>query len=107
VVLNLLTNAYEAMPEGGAVGVDARLAGDAVEITVTDTGVGMDAATQARVFEPFFSLKTKGTGLGLAVSKRIVEAHDGTLRVSSRPGEGTTFVLRLPLAAVAAEAGTR
>ena len=107
VVLNLLTNAYEAMPEGGTVTVGAHVGTDAVDISVADTGVGMDSATQARVFEPFFSLKTKGTGLGLAVSKRIVEAHAGTLTVDSRPGQGTTVIISLPLASVAAEAGAR
>lgn len=105
VVLNLLTNAYEAMPTGGTVRLAARGVrggveagpGDAVEITVSDTGAGMDEQTRERVFEPFFSQKTKGTGLGLAVSKRIVEQHGGTLTLDSQPGQGCTAVLRLPL----------
>jgi signal transduction histidine kinase len=107
VVLNLLTNAYEAMPTGGTVRLAARaVAGDgegagpvgagAVEITVSDTGTGMDEQTRERVFEPFFSQKTKGTGLGLAVSKRIVEQHGGTLSLASQPGRGCTAVVRLP-----------
>src|SRR6266542_1740196 len=97
VVLNLLTNAYEAMPKGGTVQIGARVVGDAVEVTVSDTGVGMDEQTVAQVFEPFFSLKVKGTGLGLVVSKRIVEAHAGTLRIESQPGQGSTVVMTLPL----------
>jgi signal transduction histidine kinase len=97
VVLNLLTNAYEAMPKGGTVQIGARVVGDAVEVTVSDTGVGMDEQTVAQVFEPFFSLKVKGTGLGLVVSKRIVEAHAGTLRIESQPGQGSTAVMTLPL----------
>lgn len=97
VILNLLTNAYEAMPDGGTVRIDARVVGDAVEVTVSDTGVGMDEQTAAQVFEPFFSMKIKGTGLGLAVSKRIVEAHAGTLRITSQPGQGATAVMTLPL----------
>jgi signal transduction histidine kinase len=97
VVLNLLTNAYEAMPKGGTVRIGAQVVGDAVEVTVSDTGVGMDEQTVAQVFEPFFSLKVKGTGLGLVVSKRIVEAHAGTLRIESQPGDGSTAVMTLPL----------
>ena len=97
VVLNLLTNAYEAMPKGGTVRIGARVVGDAVEVTVSDTGVGMDEQTVAQVFEPFFSMKVKGTGLGLVVSKRIVEAHAGTLRIVSQPGQGATAVMTLPL----------
>jgi signal transduction histidine kinase len=97
VVLNLLTNAYEAMPDGGTVRLDARVEADAMQITVSDTGVGMDEQTLAQVFEPFFSSKIKGTGLGLAVSKRIVGKHDGTLTMQSRPGLGCTAVLTLPL----------
>lgn len=107
VVLNLLTNAYEAMPTGGTVRLAAREAAGAgagadaaVEITVSDTGAGMDEQTRAQVFEPFFSQKTKGTGLGLAVSKRIVDQHGGTLTLISQPGQGCTAVVRLPLTPV-------
>jgi signal transduction histidine kinase len=108
-VLNLLTNAYEAMPTGGTVRIKVGVAADpppgldgAVEIAVTDTGAGLDEQTRARVFEPFFSQKTKGTGLGLAVSKRIVDQHGGTLELVSQPGAGCTAVLRLPPAPVGA-----
>lgn len=102
VVLNLLTNAYEAMPNGGRVQIAARTSGDKVEIVMADSGVGMDDDTLSHIFEPFFSKKTKGTGLGLAVCKRIVEAHDGTLALTSPNGEGCTAVLALPLASVGA-----
>ena len=105
VILNLLTNAYEAMPNGGEVGLGARIVDDTVEIVVSDTGIGMDAQTRAQVFEPFFSMKIKGTGLGLAVSKRIVEAHAGTLRIISDEGQGCTAVITLPL--THAEVGAR
>jgi signal transduction histidine kinase len=105
VILNLLTNAYEAMPNGGEVGVGARIVDDAVEVVVSDTGIGMDPQTRAQVFEPFFSMKIKGTGLGLAVSKRIVEAHAGTLKMISEEGQGCTAVVTLPL--TPAEFGAR
>ena len=97
VILNLLTNAYEAMPDGGIVRLGARIVDDAVEIAVSDTGVGMDEQTRAQIFEPFFSKKIKGTGLGLAVSKRIANSHGGSLSISSREGEGSTATLSLPL----------
>jgi signal transduction histidine kinase len=103
VILNLLTNAYEAMPDGGTVRISAHVIDNAVTIAVADSGVGMDDETRARVFEPFFSSKVKGTGLGLAVSKRIVEKHLGNLTMTSQPGHGCTAVLTLPL--TPAEAG--
>lgn len=101
VILNLLTNAYEAMPDGGLVTIGGKKVGDVVEIFVTDTGTGMDEETRAHVFEPFFSKKIKGTGLGLAVSKRIAEAHGGTLSITSEEGRGTSAVFALPLAPTA------
>jgi signal transduction histidine kinase len=103
VILNLLTNAYEAMATGGTVRIGARVVDHAIEIAVVDSGVGMDDETRAQVFEPFFSSKVKGTGLGLAVSKRIVEKHFGSLTMASQPGQGCTAVLTLPL--TPAEAG--
>jgi signal transduction histidine kinase len=70
-----------------------------VRIEVQDSGMGMDEDTQARIFEAFFSTKTqKGTGLGLWVSHSIVQGHGGTMKVRSRPGEGTTFIITLPVA---------
>jgi signal transduction histidine kinase len=100
VILNLLTNAYEAMPNGGTARLSARQTGDKLEIVVADSGTGIDDETLSRVFEPFFSKKTKGTGLGLAVSRRIVEAHDGALTIESTPGRGCTATISLPLASV-------
>jgi signal transduction histidine kinase len=70
--------------------------GEGVEIRVSDTGPGMSEEVRSRLFIPFFTTKEKGTGLGLAICQRIVKAHGGTLRVESRPGEGTAFVIRLP-----------
>jgi signal transduction histidine kinase len=106
VVLNLLTNAYEAMDgSSGVLTIAARGRGDDLEIRVSDSGPGMDAETAAHVFEPFFTRKAKGIGLGLPVTKRIVEKHGGTIVAESTPGQGATFVLALPLAVVLDEVG--
>lgn len=99
VVLNLITNAYDAMPDGGVLTVDAHSDGNGrVVVAVTDDGQGMDGATQAHILEPFFTTKARGTGLGLAVSARIMTALEGSIDVTSKPGAGTTFRLALPAA---------
>lgn len=104
VLLNLFLNALEAMPGGGTLtvltrgGNDLDLPFDSVRIEVRDTGIGMDEETQARIFEAFFSTKQqRGTGLGLWVSHGIVQGHGGTLKVRSKPGQGTTFIIALPV----------
>jgi two-component system, NtrC family, sensor kinase len=104
VLLNVLTNAYEAMDGDGALTITARPHGHAVELSVADTGEGMDDETAEHVFDPFFTRKAKGIGLGLAVSKRIAEAHGGTLAADTEPGRGTTFTLTVPTADVREEA---
>lgn len=93
VLLNLITNGYDSMPDGGVLHVSVRSAGDSVQITVTDTGMDMDEETQASIFTPFFTTKARGIGLGLAVTKRVVEAHGGTISVQSTPSAGTSFTV--------------
>jgi signal transduction histidine kinase len=66
-------------------------------VSIADQGSGMDQATRERIFEPFFSTKKRGTGLGLAIVKQIIEQHDGEISVESKPGEGTKFIIDLPL----------
>jgi signal transduction histidine kinase len=111
VLLNLVINARQAMPQGGTlrvrVGHDST--GKFAEVSVNDTGVGIAPTDLRRIFEPFFTTKTGpdssgqgGTGLGLSVCRDIVEAHKGRIRAESRPGEGSTFTLRLPTALAAA-----
>ncbi len=98
VILNLLTNAREAMPEGGRLRVATRRNGGSIEVEVTDTGRGIPAEHLSKVFDPFFTTKEKGTGLGLAISYGIVRDHRGTLTVRSREGAGTTFLVVVPVA---------
>lgn len=123
VLLNLILNAAQAMPDGGNLTVTSHLThrygGEhtlitrsapssghrddrphsiMVEIQVIDTGVGICAENLKRIFLPFFTTKSKGTGLGLAISERIIESAQGSMDVRSRPGSGTTFILRIPCA---------
>jgi nitrogen fixation/metabolism regulation signal transduction histidine kinase len=95
-VVNVIENALYAMPGGGRLSLSAQLEDRHVLIRVSDSGVGMDADAQARVFEPYFSTKTTGTGLGLPIAKRNVDLHGGAVTVSSVPGEGTTVTFVLP-----------
>lgn len=98
VLLNLLSNAYEAMSDGGEVTITTAAADGTVRVSVGDTGMGMDEETRTQLFEPFFTRKTKGIGLGLSVVKRIVDAHHGRILVESEPDNGTTFTIELPAA---------
>jgi signal transduction histidine kinase len=84
------------MRQGGTLTVETRQAGRFVETLVRDTGPGIPAAVQARIFEPFVTTKSGGTGLGLAIVRRIIDDHGGTITVSARDGAGTCFVLSLP-----------
>ena len=98
VLLVLLSNAIEAMPSGGRARLVARAEpGDRVRLEVCDTGVGISPQQQARLFQLFATTKATGTGIGLAVAKKIVEAHGGTIAVESTPGAGTTFAVILPI----------
>lgn len=102
---NLLQNAVQAMPRGGEIRVCAAVEPPEpgteprwVRLDVGDTGPGFSEAMRSRIFQPFFTTKASGTGLGLAVVQRIVEDHQGTISVSSERGVGTTFTLRLLIA---------
>ena len=109
VLLNLLTNALDAVaPQTGAITLKARfeVLGQEVVIDVADNGRGIDPATRLRLFEPFFSTKgQKGTGLGLAVARKVIDEHDGTIKVDSQIGVGTTFTIRLPASPRTSEGG--
>ncbi|WP_242334525.1 MULTISPECIES: HAMP domain-containing sensor histidine kinase [Anaeromyxobacter] len=99
VFLNLLRNSREAMPSGGIVTVRTRRAGEAIEAEVADTGGGIPPGDLTRIFEAFYSTKERGTGLGLAFTRQVVEEHGGSIRCDSAVGRGTTFAVRLPAAA--------
>jgi two-component system sensor histidine kinase HydH len=87
------------MPGPGTITLDAAPEAGAVRLTVTDTGVGMDEEALGRVFEPYFSTKTTGTGLGLPIARRNIELNGGAIDVRSTKGVGTTVIVRLPMAA--------
>ena len=97
VILNLCLNSLDAMDEGGALKVSAMQEGATLHCIVEDSGEGMDTETQERIFEPYFTTKSHGTGLGLSVVHKIIEAHNGIIRVFSRKGQGTRFVIQLPV----------
>ena len=94
---NLIRNAQHAMPTGGDLILRTRRDGDHALLTVTDTGVGMDEAVAAQVFDAFFTTRPGGSGLGLPTTRKIVEAHGGSISLRSEPGQGTMFTVRLPL----------
>jgi signal transduction histidine kinase len=98
VLLNLIANGYDSMAAGGVLDVSVRSSGDSAQITVTDTGMGMAEETKANIFTPFYTTKSRGIGLGLAVTKRVVEAHGGTISVQSTPSVGTSFTVTVPAA---------
>ena len=98
ILLNLLLNAVDAMPEGGTITIQTQAREGEVQLIVRDTGRGMDAETRRRVFEPFFTTKMDvGTGLGLSTVYGTITSWGGEIEVESAPGEGTRFILRLPV----------
>ena len=99
VLLNLISNAYQAMPQGGALTISTRLEDSMVAIDVHDTGEGIAPDHLDTIFEPLFTTKPKGIGLGLAVCKNLIEANDGKITVQSEQGAGTTFTVCLPVGA--------
>jgi signal transduction histidine kinase len=105
VFLNILLNAIQAMPRGGTLEIEAQPSGAAaIEVTISDQGVGIPPENLERIFSPFFSTKERGTGLGLHVARQIVETQRGQISVTSHPGQGTSVTVRIPAEAAVAEA---
>jgi signal transduction histidine kinase len=102
VFLHLILNAIQAMPNGGALTLATRSYGNAFELQISDTGVGMSSQVIEKIFYPFFTTKERGTGLGLTMVHNAVQAHRGTIHLASTEGKGTTFILALPLGSTTA-----
>ena len=97
VLVNLLMNSLDAMPQGGRAQVVLTSAADGIELRVRDSGAGLSADILDRLFTPFASTKATGTGLGLSICRRIVEGHGGTIVGGNRDGGGAEFTIRLPV----------
>jgi PAS domain S-box-containing protein len=99
VFVNIATNAIQAMPEGGKLTIDAKKGDKFLEVAISDTGDGIPEDAIGKIFDPLFTTRAKGIGLGLAVCKSIIERHGGAIGVESKVGEGATFTVKLPLKA--------
>ena len=101
VLWNLFVNSLDAMPDGGQIKILVRKATlflrDAVEIVISDSGTGIPSHELDKIFEPFYTTKTEGTGLGLSMVQRIIDDHGGTVDVKSKEEKGTTFYIKLPV----------
>ena len=96
VIHNIVTNAIDAMPEGGTLSFITSISDNMVVLEIRDTGIGMNDSTCKRVFEPYFTTKEKGSGIGMTQSYKIIQAHDGNIDITSRQGRGTTCKIYLP-----------
>jgi len=98
VFRNIILNGIQAMHDGGKLTIESSLAEqDCVSIAITDTGSGITEDVLKKLFEPLFTTKAKGIGLGLAITKGIVEKHGGSIEIQSKVGKGTTFTIKLPV----------
>ena len=92
---NIINNAVQAMPDGGTLTISGAESDGRTEIRVSDTGAGIPAENLKNLFRPLFTSKSKGMGMGLAVSRRVIKAHGGSIEVETAPNKGTTFTVRL------------
>ncbi|MDQ7795180.1 MAG: ATP-binding protein, partial [Spirochaetia bacterium] len=96
-LLNIVKNAIAAMPEGGTLTISVSVRNDELLIAVSDTGIGIPEELLAKIFEPYFTTKESGTGLGLTITFKIIKEHNGEITVESSPGIGSTFTIHLPI----------
>ena len=106
-LLNLLLNAQNAMPAGGQIVLQTQPVNESVRLEVIDNGVGMTPETVREIFRPFFSTRRDGSGLGLPTTRKIIEAHKGTITVQSEVGKGTRFTVTLPAARTPSSGGAK
>ncbi|MCL2389075.1 MAG: ATP-binding protein, partial [Elusimicrobia bacterium] len=97
IIINLVSNARDAMPEGGTIDVSCRKQNNKFILKIVDNGTGMNEATLSHLFDPLFTTKLKGIGLGLSIVKEIIESHFGTIKAESEVGVGTTFTVVMPV----------
>jgi two-component system sensor kinase FixL len=96
VFINIISNGLEAMPEGGTIGVYTEKLPNGIEVRIADEGIGIPEEDLEHIFEPFYTTRETGSGLGLSISYKIIEAHGGEIWADSRPGEGSSFIIQLP-----------
>ncbi|HAP54730.1 MAG TPA: hypothetical protein DCQ16_01965 [Spirochaetaceae bacterium] len=96
-LLNLIKNAMAVMPQGGKLGIIAELGQDELRISISDTGTGIPEELLTKIFEPYFTTKKNGTGLGLTITFKIIKEHSGDISLESKEGEGSTFTIHLPI----------
>jgi signal transduction histidine kinase len=97
VFSNIIKNAFDAMPDGGVLRIKSRRSMENMEFVFADNGIGMSKETLEKIWTPLFTTKAKGMGFGLPITKRLVEAHGGSISVASTPAEGTTFTVTVPV----------
>src|SRR6185503_20662165 len=97
-LMNLILNAIEAMPEGGTLNIAIDQTDETLRLEITDTGRGIVDEEAKKIFEPFYTTKAQGLGLGMPYAKKIIDQHSGAVSLNSRPGEGTTISVTLPAA---------
>ncbi len=94
--MNLIINAIQAMPSGGKIIIEIKMHNGTASVTIKDEGTGIAAENISKIFEPYFTTKESGIGLGLAITKRIVEKHKGIINITSEQGVGTVAIIELP-----------
>jgi len=96
VFINVISNGLEAMQDGGTISIATEKTDDGVEIRISDEGIGITDKELKQIFEPFYTTRKTGSGLGLSISYKLIEAHNGDISTISNPGKGTNFISQLP-----------